>query len=79
MPIRRLKEESSEKERGLEGDEMAAPHHLPKGVIGGRKVRAPQGRVVRNADSSVSQEAEDGKCHRKDTACPVLRGVLRDE
>ncbi len=37
------------------------------GVNGGRKVRAPQGRVVRNADGSVSQETEYGKCHRKDT------------
>ena len=42
---------------GLEGEEMAAPHHRPSGeVIGGRKVRAPQGRVVRNADGPISKE-----------------------
>jgi|GEM_PF-6184139 len=36
---------------------MAAPHHRPEGkMIGGRKVRAPQGRVVRNADGPISKE-----------------------
>ena len=40
------------KERGeIEGEQVVAPHHiLLSGMGEGRKVRAPQGRVVRNAD-----------------------------
>ncbi len=43
---------------------------IPERDAEGRKVRAPQGRVVRNADGSVSKEIEYGKCHRKDTVPP---------
>jgi len=32
---------------------------------GGRKVRAPQGRMVPNGDRGRPQ----GKCHREETAC----------
>ena len=45
---------------GVGADQMIA-----RPVPGGRKVRAPQGRMVGNGD----WRRREGKCHRKDTAC----------
>ena len=43
---------------------------VPAARRGERKVRAPQGRVVGNADRGRPQ----GKCHRKHTAPSLSRG-----
>jgi len=46
--------------RGVEGEQMVAPSEIVRGRnSGGRKVRAPQGRVVRNADCSGTVTAQD--------------------
>jgi hypothetical protein len=48
----------------LEVDRTVAGRSCQQAAGGGRKVRAPQDRVVGNADRSRGQ----GKCHRKHTA-----------
>jgi len=63
------------KERGkIEGEQMAAsPEILWKGDREGRKVRAPQGRVVRNTDCFCEKPISQGqgKCHRNIPPAPL--------